>query len=170
VYHIEWCNNEQDVDHLASFFESNLTTSYISHSELQFGRAVAPDKWSSNLREILRNEIASRVQLAPGANIRIAAAYDTDGLVGLAYVTFNATVPIPFGIIEDIVIDNSKRGQGIGQEIVNWIFQEAKQNQIKRMFLESGKANHAAHHFFQRNGFEQVSIVMMADIDAQVLS
>ena len=48
--------------------------------------------------------------------------------------------------------------------MVDWIFNEALKEGIKRAFLESGKENHDAHHFFERNGFHQVSIVMMADL------
>jgi N-acetylglutamate synthase-like GNAT family acetyltransferase len=73
-------------------------------------------------------------------------------------------VPIPFIVLEDIVVDSSKRDKGIGQQMLDWIFARAKEEGIARAFLESGKENHDAHHFFERNGFRQVSIVMMADL------
>jgi len=161
---VGWCNDRGEVDRLAKFFAHNVTQSYISHSELQFGRAKAPDKWIDDLAAKFRAEIADRVPCAPGAALRVASAYDGDALVGMAYVTFDATVPIPFIMLEDIVVDQDKRGSGIGQSILDWVFAQARQEGIKRAFLESGKDNHDAHHFFERNGFHQVSIVMMADL------
>jgi GNAT superfamily N-acetyltransferase len=161
---VAWCNDLSEVDRLADFFARNVTRSYISHSELQFGRAERPDKWIDNLVVQFRAEIAERIPFKPGALLRVANAYSGDELVGIAYVTFNASVPIPFIVIEDIVVDAGKRGSGVGQEIVDWIFAQAKQEGIKRAFLESGKDNHDAHHFFERNGFRQVSVVMMAEL------
>jgi GNAT superfamily N-acetyltransferase len=161
---VDWCRDRDEVDRLAAFFAQNVTQSYISHSELQFGRAEAPDKWIDDLVAQFRTEIAARVPCRPGAPLRVACAHDGNELVGMTYVTFNAEVPIPFIVIEDIVVDRRKRGSGIGQAIVDWVFAQARREGIKRAFLESGKDNHDAHHFFERNGFHQVSIVMMADL------
>ena len=133
---VGWCNDRDEIDRLAEFFARNVTQSYISHSELQFGRAEAPDKWIDDL----------------------VAKFKT------AYVTFNTSVPIAFMVLEDIVVDRAKRGSGFGQTILDWVFAQGRREGIKRAFLESGKENHDAHHFFERNGFHQVSIVMMADL------
>jgi GNAT superfamily N-acetyltransferase len=162
---IGWCNDRREVGRLAAFFARNVTQSYISHSELQFGRAETPDSWFANLEAIFKAEIEKRVPYAPGAQFRIAGAYSDDELVGIAYITFTADVPIPFIVVEDIAVESSKRGKGIGQEIIDWVFARAKEEGIRRAFLESGKDNHDAHHFFERNGFKQVSIVMMAELD-----
>lgn len=161
---IEWCNDPKEIASLTAFFANNLTVAYISHSEIQFGRAAAPDKWSSNLGKMLESEIAERLNMAPGAPTRVAAAYDGNHLVGIAYVTFNLSVPVPFIVLEDIVVERSNRDRGIGQAMIDWIFEGAKNEGARRVFLESGKENHDAHHFFERNGFHQVSIVMMANL------
>jgi GNAT superfamily N-acetyltransferase len=161
---VGWCNDRGEIDRLAKFFADNVTQSYISHSELQFGRAEAPDKWIDGLAAKFRAEIAERVPCKERAELRVASAHDDDELVGMAYVTFNHAVPIPFIVLEDIVVEGHKRGSGIGQAILDWVFAQARQEGIERAFLESGKDNHDAHHFFERNGFHQVSIVMMADL------
>jgi GNAT superfamily N-acetyltransferase len=161
---VGWCNDRNEIDRLAEFFARNVTQSYISHSELQFGRAEAPDKWIDNLVAKFRTEIAERVPCAPGATLRVASAYSSDELIGIAYVTFNTSVPIAFMVLEDIVVDRAQRGSGFGQTILDWVFAQGRREGIKRAFLESGKDNHDAHHFFERNGFHQVSIVMMADL------
>src|SRR5215813_1006521 len=95
---IGWCNDPGEVGRLAAFFAQNVTQSYISHSELQFGRAQKPDKWFPNLEAIFKAEIEERVPCAPRSPFRIAAAYSDAELVAIAYVTFNFDVPIPFFI------------------------------------------------------------------------
>jgi len=164
MVHVGWCEDAAEIDQLAAFFAKNVTQSYISHSELQFGRAIAPSKWFPDLQAILKAEIEERVPFTPGAPIRVAAARADGVLVGIAYVTFNLTVRIPFMIIEDIVIDELKRGSGLGQTVLDWIFAQGRKEGVSRAFLESGKDNHEAHHFFERNGFKQVSVVMMAEL------
>jgi GNAT superfamily N-acetyltransferase len=161
---IDWCNDPSDVGRLAAFFAENVTQSYISHSELQFGRAQTPDQWFPNLQAVLKAEIEQRVPCGPGAQLRVASAHSGDELVGIAFITVNLEVPIPFLVLEDIVVDRSKRGGGIGQQMLDWIFARAKEEGIRRAFLESGKDNHDAHQFFQRNGFEQLSVVMMTEL------
>src|SRR5271169_4940818 len=73
---VGWCNDRGEVDRLAQFFARNVTQFYISHSELQFGRAVAPDRWIDDLVAKFRAEIAERVPCAPGAALRVASADD----------------------------------------------------------------------------------------------
>ncbi len=161
---ISWCNERKEIDRLADFFARNVTQAYISHSELQFGRAQAPDKWVANLATKFKTELEARIPAQASAARRVASAYREDELIGIAYVTFNTDVPIPFIVLEDIVVERGKRSNGIGQQILDWVFAQARQEGIKRVFLESGKDNHAAHRFFERNGFREVSIVMMADL------
>jgi GNAT superfamily N-acetyltransferase len=161
---VAWCDQNSNVDQLADFFAEQVTPSYISHSELQLGRARTPHEWAPNLKTIFRNEIAQRLINPNDPRKRIATAHDGNALVGLVYVTFDLDAPIPFFILEDIVISKARRGSGIGQAMIDWIFSEGRRQGAKRAFLESGKYNHDAHHFFERNGFEQISIVMMAEL------
>jgi GNAT superfamily N-acetyltransferase len=161
---MSWCSDREEIDRLADFFSRNVTQSYISHSELQFGRALTPDKWGDHLVAKFKSEIEERVPCGPGSALRVASVYAGDELIGIAYVTFNSSVPIPFIVLEDIVVERRKRGSGIGQQMLDWVFAQARQEGIKRVFLESGKDNHDAHHFFERNGFHQVSVVMMATL------
>ncbi|MGO4714854.1 GNAT family N-acetyltransferase [Bradyrhizobium sp. 2TAF24] len=159
-----WCDDASSVDDLARFFADNITSSYISHSELQFGRADAVGRWSPRLAQILRSEIGERVGVAAMPDRKVAAAYVEGKLAGIAFVAFTEDVPHPFVVVEDIAIARHLRGHGIGQGFLDWIFARAKGRGIRRAYLESGKDNHDAHHFFERNRFEQVSIVMMAEI------
>ena len=69
MLYIDWCKDPAEIDQIAAFFARNVTRSYISHSELQFGRAIAPDKWFPNLETVLKAEIEERVPFASGTPI-----------------------------------------------------------------------------------------------------
>lgn len=166
---ISWCSDESRVQELADFFASNVDSSYISHSELQGLRALSPERWRDDLPAILADEIRQRVAAigtaTPGPSSKpILVAQNNDGLVGLAFVTFCAEAPVPFSILEDLIVKPTQRGAGIGTTIVEWVAHEARARRIERIYLESGATNHRAHKLFHRVGFEICSHVMMKSL------
>jgi GNAT superfamily N-acetyltransferase len=165
---LEWLTEHTQVDETANFFQANIDPAYISHSELMWGRAISPSEWAPNLAGVLRREFAERACEAGDANKRVARCLVDEALVGVALVEFQGEAPIPFGVLEDIVIARSARGKGFGDKFLVWIIEQMKRKGLRRAYLESGVANDGAHHWFNRHGgFHQVSIVMMADIDEQ---
>jgi GNAT superfamily N-acetyltransferase len=76
-------------------------------------------------------------------------------------VSFFLAAPVPYGILEDMVIDQNQRAAGVGMAVLDWIFREARSAGCSRLYLESGISNDRAHHFFEREGFHPVSVVMM---------
>jgi GNAT superfamily N-acetyltransferase len=168
---IAWCGEPQRAPELAEFFAGNVGPEYISHSELQGSRALSADKWARNLPDLLRHEIEPRLHGAasrpPAVTSRPVAVAETGGaVVALALVTFAGGAPVPFAIVEDLVVAPEHRGHGVGKALLDWIAAEAGARAIRRLFLESGKDNHRAHHFFEREGFETCSIVMMRSLDS----
>jgi GNAT superfamily N-acetyltransferase len=167
---ISIADRRSNAEQLSRFFARNLTTSYISHSELQGFRAVRPGVWAANIESVLDGEIRQRLadplaQFPAAANWKgVIEAHDDEQLVGLALVTISREAVVSYAILEDIVVDDSRRGRGIGRVMTDWIIAELGRTGIQRIFLESGRDNAAAHHFFERCGFKQVSIVMMRDI------
>jgi ribosomal protein S18 acetylase RimI-like enzyme len=155
---------------LAEFFARNLTPDYISHSELQGYRAIRPQIWAANITSVLQSEISerlgqSRIDFPVATSWRgVVTAAENNSLVGIALVTSSFDAAVPFGIIEDIVVSNDAREEGRGEIMMRWIIDQFQRSQVRRVLLESGVGNDRAHHFFERLGFEQVSIVMMRDL------
>jgi hypothetical protein len=87
---VAWCRTSSRAAELAAFFARNVGPGYISHAELQGGRALSPTEWRPNLVEILRAEIDAR--LASGT---IAVAEEEGALLALAFVTFADAAPVP---------------------------------------------------------------------------
>jgi GNAT superfamily N-acetyltransferase len=163
--HISWCGNKDRAHEVATFFAGNVDPSYISHSELQGPRALSPSEWRPNLVDILGEEIEPRLAAtteAPGSDSKpIAIAEKAGVIVAVSLVTFEGSAPVPFAVVEDLIVDPSQRSHGVGKAIVDWIADEARSRKIGRLFLESGLTNERAHAFFEREGFHPTSVVMM---------
>lgn len=164
-----WVRDAADAKRVAAFFAANITPSYVSHSELQGPRALAPGVWAPDIAEQLDAEITERIDTpldpAPGETTVLTAALAVDGRdVGVFLVTFARTAATAFAILEDIVIDANARRRGYGAAYLAWIGDECRKRGVRRLFLESGHDNHHAHAFFEREGFHAVSVVMMKEL------
>ena len=166
---ISIADRNSDLGALTGIFSDNLTTSYISHSELQGPRAIRPGEWTGDIKAVLRREIAERLRepmdAFPAAEFwqGVIEAQEDGGIVAIAFVTLSRKANVPFGVVEDIVVDAKLRDHGRGGAVMEWIVDAFRRAGIKRVFLESGITNESAHHLFERLGFETVSIVMMRD-------
>lgn len=162
-------DRNSDLEALTRVFSNNLTTSYISHSELQGPRAMRPGEWSGDIKAVLRREIAERLRepmdAFPAAEFwqGVIEAQEDGAIVGIAFVTLSRKANVPFGIVEDIVINAKLRDHGRGEAMMTWMIDTFQRAGVSRVFLESGITNDSAHHLFERLGFETVSIVMMRD-------
>ena len=58
----------------------------------------------------------------------------------------------------DMIVDGSLRGMSLGKKLMDFIHNFAAEQKIKALFLESGINNDKAHSFFEKNGFEKVSV------------
>ncbi len=163
---VEWLSDEILVNETASFFAANIDPdpAYISHSELMWGRALSADAWTPDLGSVVEREFRDLAAEIASSNKRVARCLIDGELVAIALVAFEHDAPIPFAVLEDIVVAQDRRGEHIGQSLLDWVFGQVREQKIGRIFLESGLNNHVAHHWFERNGFHQVSIVMMANV------
>jgi GNAT superfamily N-acetyltransferase len=163
-------DRSSDPGALARLFSRNISPDYISHSELQGPRARAPGAWVPDVEAVFEREIAARLgepldRFPSHKDWRGVVEARRDGqLVGMALVSFTRDAPVPFGWLEDIVVERTLRGAGLGERMIEWIAERFREAEIRRVFLESGIGNEAAHHLFERIGFKTVSIVMMKDL------
>lgn len=168
VVRFDWCRDAQQARRLARIFSENITTDYISHSELQGFRAISSRQWSDDIARQLESDVLSRVtnplDAPPDGQTTLAVALVVDGVeTGVFLVTFARHAARPFAVLEDMVVLPAARSHGYGSQFLDWISQECAARGIRRMFLESGIENDHAHHFFEREGFEKVSVVMMRE-------
>ena len=59
----------------------------------------------------------------------------------------------PFGVVENFVVDEKYRGQGIGTALTNHIFKIGRENRCFVVKLLSSSFREGAHRFFEKNDF-----------------
>ncbi|MFZ6689400.1 GNAT family N-acetyltransferase [Undibacterium sp. SXout11W] len=158
-------------DDIADFFCANANADYISHSELQGGRALAPGVWNPDLRQLIFDQ-ANAILKAQGdasCTAKIYCVYLQHRLLGVAFLSLSGDTngvfnTKRFAVLEDIIISPDARGMRVGKRFLDFIIENLKVNDVHRLFLESGITNHKAHDFFEREGFQQTSVVMMREL------
>lgn len=60
----------------------------------------------------------------------------------------------PFGLLEDVFVDDSLRGEGLGRTIVKAIIEEAKARGCYKLIATSRYSRPSVHELYQRLGFE----------------
>lgn len=158
-----WCDDPGWAPAVARLFAAHATPSYISHSELQGGRAAAPGRWAADIEARVAREAAAVVAGDPGHR-GLALLLDGGALAGFAFVSFATDAAVPFATLDDVLLAPERRGRGAGRLFLDWIAAECRAHGCRRLFLESGLGNHRAHRFFEDRGFAQTSIVMMRDL------
>ena len=60
----------------------------------------------------------------------------------------------PFGIIENVVIDQSQRNRGYGKQIMQHTLTRAWQAGCYKVMLQTGSKRESTHHFYEACGFK----------------
>ncbi len=165
----EWIEDVGFVPELVSLFIRCAEPVYICQGELLEGRADTISTWSQELPTLLADfftqSIGSGTAVKGGRRSGILAIRNNDAVQGFAVMEIRRFPhKRPHAFLHDIVVDPQARGSGIGTAIMEKLKDELLGEGIDRLFLESGNANYRAHTFFERQGFERISISMMADL------
>jgi GNAT superfamily N-acetyltransferase len=163
---ITWRHDPADADSLAGFFVQHVDSDYISHGELQLGRATDPEHWSPDLARLVADEIRGASENGAQSGLRVVTASIGSRLAAMALVNFHRGLHSCYAVLEDLVVDRALRRNGIGGAVMKWIEEEVRTAGCQRIFLESGIRNRDAHGFFERHGFRPCSLVMMKSIGA----
>ena len=98
---------------------------------------------STQLQSMLSNE-----------NIAIVVAKDGERIVGYGLLLMTQKLGKRIGFVEDIIVSEACRGQGIGKEIMNFIIEEGRKRSCTYLFLTSKPDRVAANSLYQKLGFE----------------
>jgi ribosomal protein S18 acetylase RimI-like enzyme len=93
--------------------------------------------------------------LVDSSSVTVFIARDEERIVGsLTLVVF----PIPTGLrawIEDVVVDESARGTGVGEALTNAAIDESRRRHVRSIDLTTRPSREAANRLYARLGFEQ---------------
>jgi len=80
------------------------------------------------------------------------------------YILFNDLHKKPFGFLEDVYVNESLRGQGIGTQLLNEIIEEAKRNECYKIVATSRHSRTKVHKLYKHLGFKNQGIEFRLDI------
>ena len=89
-----------------------------------------------------------------------------DGIeVGRAYLYLmvNDLHNQPFGLMEDVYIDEAYRGKGVGSDLVKQVIQLAKETNCYKLIATSRTARPKVHELYQWLGFVQHGVEFRID-------
>jgi ribosomal protein S18 acetylase RimI-like enzyme len=90
---------------------------------------------------------------APGTSLLVAG--DGDAVLGMLTLVVYRTPTGVHGVIEDVVVDASARGRGIGEALTREALARAEAAGAASVSLTSRPAREAANRLYRRLGFEQ---------------
>jgi GNAT superfamily N-acetyltransferase len=162
---IRWSADAEEIQQAVDLFIQNTTTDYISHGEVQSGRALNIHQWSPLLHSVLSEEFTQSIEnKEPGVLYRLGMAHYDGKLAGMMFVEIQFDGKAQYAVLQDMVVDSSMRDKKIGRAMLSWLEADLKNSEIRWLFLESGIHKHRAHSFFEHNGFEICSKMMVKDL------
>ncbi|MDP3698426.1 MAG: GNAT family N-acetyltransferase [Nanoarchaeota archaeon] len=74
---------------------------------------------------------------------------------GFLYILHNDLHAQPFGLMEDIFVEEVFRGKGYGEKITAAIIEEAQKRGCYKLICTSRFSNERAHHLYEKLGFKK---------------
>ena len=154
----------EDAQTLCDIFLRHISahTEYISHGEIQMGvgeghfeGGVLVAKPSPDAEENWMRYISADLEADDAAVFK--AVTSSGEVVGFTVAEIHEDGADPFGMVCDVLVDETFRGGGVGSALLSSSLGWFKEMGVKDVYLESGLNNHAAHEYFMRRGFVKVS-------------
>jgi len=92
--------------------------------------------------------------VASDSSVLFTARDEAGDIIGAANVTIYRVPTGIRAIIEDVIVDGSARGQGIGEALVRKALDEARARGAPAVTLTSNPKREAANRLYQRMGFQ----------------
>lgn len=104
-------------------------------------------------------DLFTRVLLDPNQEILVAEVYgEAAGTLVLAILPNLAHGGAPYAVVENVVVDEEYRGEGVGKALVREAMRRAKRAGAYKLALCSNAGLTEAHEFYRALGFEQTHV------------
>jgi len=70
----------------------------------------------------------------------------------------------PFGLMEDVYVDEAYRGQGVGSKLVKQVIELAKEANCYKLIATSRFSRPKVHELYQQLGFTQHGVEFRIDL------
>lgn len=104
-----------------------------------------------------RGQPADLTDIVSNKNAILVVAKDGARIVGMGTLYIISKVGKRVATIEDVVVDESQRGKGLGQSLMQALIDGAKERNVDEVYLTSNPKREAANALYQKMGFELVA-------------
>lgn len=80
------------------------------------------------------------------------------------YLVYNDLHTEPYGLLEDVFVDEQQRGQGIGNKLLEQIIVEAKDRGCYKLIGTSRKSRDKVHEWYKKIGFAEYGLEFRMDL------
>lgn len=91
--------------------------------------------------------------LGPNNNVLVIICKVDDNIVGTALLSTYKVISGYRGMVDDVVVDSSQRGKGIGRKLMERLLEEAKKINIDEVLLFTGHHRSPAISLYKSLGF-----------------
>lgn len=126
---------------------------------LPLTEAVAAWPTLSQLRKHLNLSLfKKRIEKAEKEGYKIAVAQLEDTIIGVVGYRFLTDLCWGYTLyVDDLVVHETKRGEGVGQQLMQYIEKIARDANCKHIRLASGISRKMVHQFYKKIGFRATS-------------
>ena len=81
------------------------------------------------------------------------------------YVLFNDLHEEPYGLLEDVFVDEAYRGKGYGREVIHSVITEAKAQNCYKLIATSRESRVEVHAMYEKYGFRKYGLEFRMDFE-----
>lgn len=151
--------NARRLRSVVRIIHENTTTKYITHSEVIEHRAAHTRRWAHFRRSLLANDVKKAIRRKKRNEGGVIVATRGRRLLGVAILYYERNHH--YGTIEDIVVSEKCRSQGVGTLLMEAALDAMRNAGMENVILESGIRNVEAHTFFRRHDFRDAAIMFL---------
>jgi len=111
-----------------------------------------------NLRNVSWNRVAELMKksyIFSARDLSLTEINPKGDLIGMASLIPVSKLAAFHGVVEDVVVFENYRGQGIGKELMKRIVEKGRELDMEHLFLTSNKKREAARAIYKKFGFEE---------------
>jgi len=121
----------------------------------EIGRGAAQSLFEVEWREVNRELFGEPFLWILQGEYHLGATIGQGPLVGAARYTIAEGV----GYLRELVVRKGRRGQGIGQQLLDAFESDCRRQSCHKLFLDVAAINVRAQAFYRRNGWEQEGLM-----------
>jgi GNAT superfamily N-acetyltransferase len=109
-----------------------------------------------------------RIEQEPQAahGVRLSVKGDDESEVARAYlyIMHNDLHEVPFGLLEDVYVEESHRGEGVGTQLVQAVIDAARDGKCYKLIATSRASRPKVHALYERLGFKNHGFEFRMDL------